>query len=91
MIRLTQTGVGKTSNVERPVYDSTGTGVLPMQANVEGTATFDILGRVAPEAPWVPLKTGLTEGFLENFSWLPYVQLSVTAGDGTVNIWVGEK
>lgn len=87
---IERTGVGTASNTVA-IRDTHGTGLLPLQAAVTGSATFRVLGRVHPEAPWVELKAAGTAGFLESFSWLPFVQLEVTAGTGTVRLYIGEK
>lgn len=90
MITITQTGVGAATHTAS-IRDSDGTGVLPLQAAVTGTATFRVLGRVSPDAPWVELKAAGTAAFLESFSWVPFIQLEVTIGTGTVNLYIGEK
>ena len=88
-MKLTQTGVGQTINAAA-IRESRGTSVLPFQVQVEGTATYRILGRVDGSAPWLELREPASEGFLEGFTWVPYVQLEVTSGDGTVHLWIGE-
>jgi hypothetical protein len=89
MIKLTRTGIG-TADVSEAVRDSRGSGLLPIQADGDGATTFKINGRVAPDAPWVEIKAAGVADFLENISWLPYLQLEVTAGAGTVTVWIGE-
>lgn len=89
-MKLTQTGVGTTDN-PTAVRDSQGTGLLPIQADGDGVTTFKINGRVAPDAPWVELKAAGTADFLESLSWVPNIQLEVTAGTGTVTLWIGDK
>lgn len=89
-MKFTQTGVGTTSNIAA-LRDLTGTGLLPIQAEPsDGATTFRILGRCSPEAPWREFKAAGTAGFLECMSWVPYVQLEVTAGTGTVTVWIYE-
>lgn len=88
MIKLTRTGVG-TVDHEGTVRDTNGSGLLPVQADTDGT-TFKLLGRVSPDAPWVEIKAAGTVDFLENISWVPYLRLEITAGAGTVTVWVGE-
>lgn len=88
-MKLERTGVGTVENTNA-IRDSRGTGLLPLQANGDGTTTFRILGRVAPDAPWVELKAAGTADFLESISWVPYIQLDVTAGATKVELWIGE-
>lgn len=90
MTILTQTGVGATTHAFA-IRDTAGTGLLPLQAAVSGTVTFRVLARVNPAAPWVEIKAAGTVGFLESFSWVPYLQLEVTAGTGTATLYIGEK
>lgn len=89
-MKLTQTGVGTADNTSA-VRDSQGTGLLPIQAQGDGATTFKINGRVAPDAPWVELKAAGVADFLESVSWVPNIQLEVTAGSGTVSLWIGDK
>lgn len=91
MIYLEQTGVGAKSNDERQLYDSMGTGMLPIQVDGDGATTFKINGRVAPDAPWMELIAAQTADMIQAISWVPYIQLQVTAGAGSVKLWVGEK
>ncbi len=91
MIYLTQTGVGVQSNTERGVYDSMGTGMLPIQVDGDGATTFKINGRVHPDAPWMEIVAAQTADLLHSIAWVPYIQLEVTAGVGQVKLWVGEK
>jgi hypothetical protein len=81
MTKITADALG-TFTHQFAITDARGTGLLPMQCYMvdgSGTATFDILGRVAPDGPWFPLKEGLQGGFLEAISWVPYVALRITA------------
>lgn len=87
---IERTGVG-TATHEGSIRDSNGTGLLPLQAAITGTATFRVLGRVSPAAPWVELKAAGTVAFLESFSWVPFIELEVTSGTGTVSLYIGEK
>lgn len=95
MKKLTTAGVQAvaTSDGTNPneIYDSTGTGLLPIQAKVTGVATFRVLGRVALDAPWVEIIAPGTVGFLQSISWVPWVQLDQTVGAGSVDLWIGEK
>jgi len=83
MQKLNLTGVG-TAAVQSEIYDSTGTGMLPIQAHVTGVATLRIVGRVADDAPWVEIVAPGTAGFLQSFAWVPFLQLEITAGAGSV-------
>jgi hypothetical protein len=87
---IERTGVGTVTHTFA-IRDSHGTGLLPLQAEVVGSATFRILGKVRPEAPWVEIRAANTAAFLESISWVPYLQLSISAGTGTVRLYVGEK
>jgi hypothetical protein len=90
MIKLTRSGVGTVDHAG-VVRDTNGTGLLPMQAEVTGTATFRVLGKVSPEAPWVELRAANTTAFLESFSYVPFIRLEITTGTGTVNLWIAEQ
>jgi len=93
-IYISRTGVGTANsdtNINRVIYDSTGTGMLPVQAKVTGAATFRLLARVDPSAPWVEFIPAGTADFLQSIAWVPFVQLEITAGAGTVDLWIGEK
>lgn len=91
MIYLTRTGVGVVSNDAKEVYDSMGTGMLPVQVDGDGATTFKINGRVSPDAPWMEIVAAQTGDLLQAISWVPYIQLEVTAGAGQVKLWIGEK
>ncbi len=95
MKKLTTNGVQTvaTSDGVNPtdIYDSTGTGLLPIQARVTGVATFRVLARVASDAPWVEIIAAGTIGFLQSISWVPQIQLEQSAGAGGVDLWIGEK
>jgi hypothetical protein len=88
-MKLTQTGVG-TEDSGR-VRDTQGSGLIPIQADGDGATTFKVNGRASADAPWVEIKAAGTADFLEAFSWVPYVQLEVTAGAGTVTLWIGDN
>ena len=90
MKTIIQTGAGEATH-EAALRDSDGTGTLPIQAEVSGAATFLIRGRVSPEAPWFTLRDASSADFLETISWVPYLQLVVTDGTGTVRLLIGEK
>lgn len=87
---IERTGVG-TVAVDRDVYDSTGTGMLPIQAAVGGTATFRVLGRVSSAAPWVEIVEPATADYLSSIAWVPFIALEITSGAGSVKLWIGEK
>ena len=88
MITLEQEGVGTAGNTA-PVFDPAGSGMIPIQTKVTGTATFRLMGRVHPDADWVEIREPATEGWLESFGWCQYFAIEVTEGDGTVNAWIG--
>jgi hypothetical protein len=88
-MKISQTGVGSTSN-SLHLTDRNGTGVLPLQTQVEGTATYRISARVSEDAPWAEIQPASTESNLESVSWIPQIQLEVTSGSGTVTLWVAE-
>lgn len=89
MIYLTRTGVG-TADHAGIVRDTNGSGLLPVQADTDGT-TFKVMGRVSPDAPWAELKAAGAIDFIEAVVRVPYIRLEVTAGAGTVNLWIGEQ
>jgi len=87
---ITRSGVGTATNTF-VIRDSAGVGLLPVQAEVtSGTATFRLLGRCSPSAPWRELKAPQTSGFLESMAMVPFLQLEITSGTGTVSLWVHE-
>lgn len=90
MIKLEQTGVGQKTH-DKDIYDSTGTGLLPIQASGDGSTTFRVLARVASDAPWFEIISAQTAPLLQSITWVPYLQLDVTAGTGKVTLWIGEK
>lgn len=90
MIKLTQTGVG-TADVAFAARDSNGSGQMPLQVDVTGTATFLVLARVSPEASWQELIAPTSGNTLQSVAWVPYVRLEVTAGTGTATLWLGEQ
>ena len=87
---ITQTGVGAVE-FQTALLDNDGTGILPIQVAVTGTVTYRINGRVSAGAPWVEIRAADTTAFLETISWLPYVQLEVTAGTGSAALYIGNK
>jgi hypothetical protein len=89
-MKLSQTGAGSKA-VASSVRDSFGHALLPIQAQGDGATTFKVQGRIAPDAPWVDIVAAATADFLESISWVPFIQLVVTAGSGTVNLWIGEE
>lgn len=89
-MKLTKTGVGTVTHTAS-LRDSQGSGLIPVQASSDGATTFRVLGRVSPDAPWAEIKAAGTADFLEAFSWVPFVQLEVTSGSGTVSLWVAES
>lgn len=95
MKKLTTSGIQTVSTNDgtnpTEIYDSTGTGLLPIQARVTGAATFRVLARVASDAPWIEIIPASTVGFLQSISWVPQIQLEQSAGAGNVDLWIGEK
>lgn len=90
MKMITQNGTGSVS-FSQAIRDTDGSGLLPIQAEVvSGSPSFSVEARVSPDAPWVEIKAAGTVGFLESFSWVPYMRLVVT-GTGAVNLYVAEK
>ena len=88
MIQLQQEGVGLIGN-DAAIFDPAGSGMIPIQTRVEGTATFRLMGRVYPGAPWQEIREAATEGWLESFAWCQHFAIDVTSGDGTVKCWIG--
>ncbi len=89
MMKYQQTGVGAVES--GAIRDSRGKGLLPVQVALTGTATYRLLGRVSPEAQWVELRPAASTDCLEAISWVPYLRLEVTSGDGTATLWIGEE
>jgi hypothetical protein len=89
-MQISQTGVG-TATHDTAIRDTFGHALLPIQAEGDGATTFRVLGRVAPEAPFEEIVAAATANFLQSISWVPYIQLEVTAGTGTVTLWIGEQ
>lgn len=88
---LERSGVG-TISVDREIYDSTGTGMLPLQAAVtSGVASFRVMARVDPGAPWMEIAGESSSGWLNSIAWVPFIQLEIVSGTGTVRLWLGEK
>lgn len=90
MTKLTQTGVGSAQN-QNALLDTDGTGILPIQASGDGATTFRVLGKVSKDAPFIEIKGAGTGDFLEGLSWVPFIALEVTAGAGTVDLYIGDK
>jgi hypothetical protein len=89
-MKISLTGVG-TATHTGSVRDSYGHALLPIQAQGNGTTTFRVRGRISPDAPWYDIVTAGTADFLQSISWVPFIQLEITAGTGTVTLWVGEE
>ena len=89
-MKIQQTGVG-TATHSGTVRDSKGKALLPIQADGDAVTTFKVNGRVSPDAPWMELIAADSADFLESISWVPYIQLEVTAGGGTVTLYIGEE
>lgn len=92
MINLTAANAQGVISHAKSLRDTDGTGLLPVQAAIAtGAPTFRLLGRVSVGAPWVEIKAPGTAAFLESFAWVPFIGVEVTAGVGSVNIFIGEK
>lgn len=89
-MKITRTGVGVATH-SAIIRDSQGTGALPIQAAGDGVASFRVVGRASPEAPWVEIIPPGTADLLEAISWVPYVQLEILTGAGTVTLYISEK
>lgn len=87
---LTQTGAGSVDNSDDPVFDPTGSGMLPLQADGDGATTFKVMGRVSADMPWVEIVAAGTADFLQSIAWVPFLQLVVTSGSGTVKLAVAQ-
>lgn len=89
---LTRQGVGTVDNaVGRPIMDAAGMGMLPIQAEVDGAATFRVLAKATSEAPWREIIAAGTNSFFQSMGWVPFLRLEITGGTGTVRLYVGEK
>ena len=90
-MKIIQAGVGSTTH-PASVRDTYGHALLPLQAHSsDGATTFKVQGRISTEAPWVDLVAAGTADFLQSTSWVPLLNLVVSAGTGTVTLWVGEE
>lgn len=89
-MKLMQMGVG-TETHEGSVRDTNGTSLLPIQAKGDGVSTFRVMGRVHPDADWVEIIAPGTADFLQAISWVPYLQLEITSGDGMVELYIAEQ
>lgn len=89
-MKLTQSGVGTESNADA-IRDSAGVSLLPIQVAGDGVTQFRVLGRVSPDAPFVEIIAPGTADFLQAVSFVPYIQLEVISGTGTVDLWIAEK
>jgi hypothetical protein len=89
-MKISRTGVG-TATHAASVRDSYGHALLPIQAAGDGLTTFRVRGRVDLNAPWVDVVTANTVDFLQSISWVPYLQLEITSGTGTVTLYIGEE
>jgi hypothetical protein len=89
-MKISRTGVGTVTHAGS-VRDSYGHALLPIQAAGDGVTTFRVRGRVSPDAAWIDIVTGGTADFLQSISWVPFIQLEITAGTGTVTLYIGEE
>jgi len=90
MMKFQQTGVGAVET-RAAIRDTKGKGLLPVQVSVTGACTYRLQGRISPDAPWITLKDAQADPLLEAFSWVPYMRLEITSGDGTATMWIGEE
>lgn len=58
------------------------------QVSISATATVAIEGRIDPLAPWVPLGSTSTAGFLNLTRVMPQMRANISANTGTVSVWV---
>ena len=82
-ISLSVTGVGTASN-SRPLAAPLGL----IQADGDSLTTFRVLGKISSAAPFVELVAPGTADLLQAIPAVPYVELEVTAGTGTVTLYV---
>lgn len=89
-MKLSQIGVG-TESVVDALRNRSGVSLIAVQAAGDGATTFRVNGRVSPDAPWVEVIAPGTADFLQAVSFVPYLQLEITAGTGSVDLWIAEK
>jgi hypothetical protein len=93
MIIASRSSVGTGENT-LALRDLSGSGLLPVQVDVPGTATvtFRILGRVNPAMPWVEIRAPASASFLEAISYVPFLRLDITSysGTGAVRLAIAE-
>lgn len=82
MQTLSQTGIGSTAAIQIPHSDK-----IAVQLHVTGTATFQVNGRVSPDAPWMPVVASASADSIQSIAWYPELQLQVTVGAGTVELY----
>lgn len=80
---LFQNAIGKAQNT-LSLRDISGSGLLPVQVELDSgvSGTFRIMGRVDPSMPWREIRPATSSGFLEAVSYVPFIQLDVTAISG---------
>ena len=93
MAKISASAVG-TFPVSFALNDRVGAGNFPVQVEIEAgaTATYRILGRVSPEAPWVEVVAPASAGSLQSVNYIPFLALHITSysGAGNINMWIGE-
>jgi len=94
---LTATTAGGTQLLSHTysLVDRSGSGNFASQVDVPAgtTANYDIVGRAAPDMPWVNLKTGQTASFLETVAYVPYfgIRINSISGPGPVRFVISEN
>lgn len=90
---LKRSSVGTAENT-LSIRDLSGSGLLPVQVVIDAgvTATYRILGKVDPSLPWFEIREPASAEFLEAISFVPFLQLDVTAmtGSGSVTLGIAE-
>lgn len=92
MARIQSSQVGIASHIE--ALTNNDGGPVPVQVFVPGsvTASYRIVGRVNPEAPWVEILPARSNGLLETMQFLPYVGLDIISiSGGAITLWTGDR
>lgn len=90
-MKITKNAVG-TEFPSTTITDRNGSGFLAIQVDVTGTINYDIVGKVAPEAAAISLKTNQTGSFLETIAWVPFIGIKVNSvSGGSATLYVAES